>query len=728
MAISSVSINKTPQAGDDYYFLTEDQLISGSYFLDVMSNDLGGKAKSLFSLDDGVGKSNIQELLSRDTDWDKTPLGNQIRITGGQIEYKPAGDINHLAEGQTQTDTFRYAIQLGNGTLSWATVSVTITGTNDTPTVTAALTASADEGVASFTKDLLSGAKDADDGETATLSVQASSVTYSVDGGAASTTAPAGVSLSGNTLTVDPSDAAFDHLAVGVKQKIVVSYNIVDVHGATVAQTETITITGTNDGPVAVADVAAGTENQTLTIDVLGNDTDVDDGHVFTLNSGSAPDNKGSVSVVDKKLVFNPGTDFDHLAKDATETVTLSYEMQDEHGAKSTSTVVVTITGTNDAAVITGTATGTVVEAGSSNSGGTPTASGDLLATDVDNTTDAWQAVSTATASTKGYGTFILTATGVWTYTLDNTNSTVNALNANSAPLNDSFVVKSQDGTEQTVNIVINGADDSTNSRPTDISLVMSDLPGANNLPGGSTGSPLTLGTFHTTDPNAGDTFNYQLTSESSSGFSIGQTSGILSLTTGLAVNSVYTLNVISTDQGGLSYQETFNIITGTNQGGGQSGDDTLGTTNSTSLYDGDDVIYGSGGNDYIYGGSGNDTIFGQNGVDRIYGGAGNDTLIGGNDNDTFVFLKSDGGGVDTIKSFDLTGQKDSLDIHDLLDGFNSSTSHIEDFVHLVTSNGNTTIQVDSNGSVGGYSWTDLVVLEGVNTTLDVLKSQIQTT
>ena len=69
----------------------------------------------------------------------------------------------------------------------------------------------------------------------------------------------------------------------------------------------TVTITGTNDGPVAVADVAAGNENQTLTIDVLANDTDVDDGHA-SADSGSCPGGKGSVNVVGNQLVFDPGT------------------------------------------------------------------------------------------------------------------------------------------------------------------------------------------------------------------------------------------------------------------------------------------------------------------------------------------------------------------------------------------------------------------------------------
>ena len=78
--------------------------------------------------------------------------------------------------------------------------------------------------------------------------------------------------------------------------------------------------------------------------------------------------------------------------------------------------VTITITGSNDAAVISGNFIGPVVEDGGVNNGtpGTPTATGDLNSTDVDdnNPSDAWIAVGTATASTKGYGTYTLTAPG----------------------------------------------------------------------------------------------------------------------------------------------------------------------------------------------------------------------------------------------------------------------------------------------------------------------------
>ena len=117
--------------------------------------------------------------------------------------------------------------------------------------------------------------------------------------------------------------------------------------------------------------------------------------------------------------------------------------------------VTVTINGANDAATITGDAAGAVTA-----SGGNQTDTGDLNAADPDNTNDAWQAVAAGAATANGYGTYQLTAAGVWTYTLDNSNAAVQALNAASAPLIDTFTVLTQDGTSQLVTVTINGVND----------------------------------------------------------------------------------------------------------------------------------------------------------------------------------------------------------------------------------------------------------------------------
>src|SRR6185369_14570589 len=119
--------------------------------------------------------------------------------------------------------------------------------------------------------------------------------------------------------------------------------------------------------------------------------------------------------------------------------------------------VTVTINGTNDAAVISGATTGSVSE-----DGGTkcdlPTATGTLTATDVDNA-PGFTAVHCPTASDAGYGTFTMTADGVWIYKLDDSNCAVQALNVGGT-LTDTFKVTSLDGTAQLVTVTIHGTND----------------------------------------------------------------------------------------------------------------------------------------------------------------------------------------------------------------------------------------------------------------------------
>ena len=94
--------------------------------------------------------------------------------------------------------------------------------------------------------------------------------------------------------------------------------------------------------------------------------------------------------------------------------------------------VTITINGTNDAAVISGDGTGTVTRGRRRRQRHAGHADRDRRshATDVDNPDDAWRRSRAGTAAANGYGTYTLTAAGVWTYTLDNSNAAVQALNA----------------------------------------------------------------------------------------------------------------------------------------------------------------------------------------------------------------------------------------------------------------------------------------------------------
>src|SRR5262249_22983539 len=156
--------------------------------------------------------------------------------------------LDFLADREILTLTYTATVDDGHTTVA-KPFTVTITGANDVPVVAAPLADGATEGDAPFARDLLTGASDADHGETATLSI--ANLSYAVGDGNGSTIAPGGVSLGidGHTLSIDPGSPAFDYLADGEKAVITVSFDIVDVHGASVHQTETITIDGVNDAP-----------------------------------------------------------------------------------------------------------------------------------------------------------------------------------------------------------------------------------------------------------------------------------------------------------------------------------------------------------------------------------------------------------------------------------------------------------------------------------------------
>ncbi|WP_232438745.1 Ig-like domain-containing protein, partial [Burkholderia ubonensis] len=141
---TAVSMSNTPQATNDVFTSAQTGLTDNTLttvYLNVMANDLGGAAKTLYSLDSGTEVTVALEqtaLLTQDTaraeavSADYSAHGAHIWITSdGKVGY----DASHLDAswlsnsfntlGYAQ-DSFTYAIRLGNGTLSWATAYVDI--------------------------------------------------------------------------------------------------------------------------------------------------------------------------------------------------------------------------------------------------------------------------------------------------------------------------------------------------------------------------------------------------------------------------------------------------------------------------------------------------------------------------------------------------------------------------------------------------------------------------
>lgn len=385
-------------------------------------------------------------------------LGSLTIDADGKWNYSVANAaVQYLAENQSKVETF--TVQTIDGTTH--NIVVTITGTNDVP-----VAQSASQSVV----------------EGATLSGQV--VGTDVDGNAVLSyglngNSPAGLVFNPNgSYSFDANNAAYQHLSANQQQVLTIPYTVTDDKGASSTANLVITITGTNDAPVAVADTNAATEDLPLNVNaasgVLSNDTDVDNDDSKTVSAVNFGATAGTVGAplagTYGRLTLNPDGSYTYLANSpAAEalangqkaTETFNYTMKDAAGLTSSSTLTITITGTNDAAVISGQSTGSVTEASGINNAivGTPTVSGTLTDTDVDNAANTFTAVNAATGSTGGYGSYTMTSGGVWNYTLNNGSAAVQALNAGQT-LTDSFTVTSIDGTPKVVTVTINGAND----------------------------------------------------------------------------------------------------------------------------------------------------------------------------------------------------------------------------------------------------------------------------
>ena len=117
------------------------------------------------------------------------------------------------------------------------------------------------------------------------------------------------------------------------------------------------------------------------------------------------------------------------------EKLTETFEVVTADGTKGT--VTVTINGTNDAPVISGQASGEVTD------GGNTSATGQLGKTDVDvNDTHTW---SVSNDGKGKYGTFTVDQTGKWTYNLDPANTSVKELKTGES-ITETFTVYVDDG------------------------------------------------------------------------------------------------------------------------------------------------------------------------------------------------------------------------------------------------------------------------------------------
>ncbi len=512
---STVSFGNTPQANTDSFSFGEDA--SNILILNVLANDLGGAAKTLFSLDNGTSASASTknyapaDLLVKDVAYssdaagiaatgDRSALGARIWIEAdGTVHYDKV-DINvqlqALAIGQTLTDTFTYAIQLGNGTLSWASVTLQFNGANDSVFITSSPQSGSVVEDANATPDL-------SDSQSAAGTISFNDADLS-DTHSASFAAASSNTTSLGAFSLDPvneaanaangavqwhynmNNAAAQYLAAGqtVTESFVVTIN--DGHGSTAIQTVTVTITGSNDVATVSSDSKSVTEGDTAAaLNTSGQLTIVD------------PDT-GEAHVVAQSNVHGSYGDFtidangawSYTGSGAHDELTAGQQVQDQFTVTSqdgtaTGTVTVTITGTNDNATVSS-------DSKSVTEGDTAAAlntSGQLTITDP----DTGEAHVVAQSNVHGtYGDFTIDANGTWSYTGNGAHDELTA----GQQVQDQFTVTSQDGTATgTVTVTITGSNDAA--------TVSSD---SKSVTEGDTASALnTSGQLTIVDPDSGE-------------------------------------------------------------------------------------------------------------------------------------------------------------------------------------------------------------------------------
>ncbi|RYF35688.1 MAG: hypothetical protein EOO38_28715, partial [Cytophagaceae bacterium] len=263
---TTVSFSNAPQAKDDVFSWTEDNAVfAGSsttiISLDVMANDLGGNAKSLFSLDDGTSAMTATkngaplDLTSQDvltggvSAWEASGTdGIRIRLNGstGKVEVDLSGYLNAKGWSSLQsmgatdsiTESFTYAIKLGNGTLSWATANLNIAGSND------AAILSSDIRQLTETNE----AADVSTSGKLTITDVDSSATFQTQTDTAGKYGRFSVDATGAWTYV--ASSAHNEFVQGQTYTEVFTVKAADGTATTV----TVNIAGTNDTPVAVAD------------------------------------------------------------------------------------------------------------------------------------------------------------------------------------------------------------------------------------------------------------------------------------------------------------------------------------------------------------------------------------------------------------------------------------------------------------------------------------------
>ncbi|WP_417882971.1 VCBS domain-containing protein [Vibrio rumoiensis] len=270
----------------------------------------------------------------------QAPVGFTLNSDGSYSFGATDSSYQSLAVGESRDVTVDVvATDNQSGTSQPQSLTFTVTGTNDAPVITPITAQTANEGDAQLVTGTVT-SSDVDNGATATYSTTAT---------------VAGFVLNANgSYRFDPSDAAYQHLAVGVSQDITIPVTVTDEHGTTDSTDLVITITGTNDAPVLTVPTPIQVDEDGSVVSSQLQATDIDgDALTYAL----AP-NQGAVDGFSIKSDGSYSFDASHatyqsLAAGETQDITIELQVSDGKGGTDTQVLNITVTGTNDAPTVT---------------------------------------------------------------------------------------------------------------------------------------------------------------------------------------------------------------------------------------------------------------------------------------------------------------------------------------------------------------------------------------
>ena len=274
-------------------------------------------------------------VLTNDTDIDLSNEGDTLVVLStadvdhGTLEIDPATYILTFTPeaNWSGTEVFTYIMEDSTHVSSSAGVTVTVSPDNDTPQAVADTDTVAEDG--NVVIDVLSNDTDID------------------------------ISREGDVLIVHDSEDPAHGTVIIASDKLSLTYapdadwvgtdtfnyTIHDSHDAASSAAVSVTVTAVNDAPIAQNDTFSSPEDQTATLDVLANDTDVDliheGDHLIILSVNGSVYGSTIVAEDQKSISYVPDANWQGAE-------TLTYYMEDKEHQVSSASITLNITPVND--------------------------------------------------------------------------------------------------------------------------------------------------------------------------------------------------------------------------------------------------------------------------------------------------------------------------------------------------------------------------------------------